>query len=150
MQRRAAAAYVAIFLVITVGSYGAVATASPPPIDVQAEYEFQQGSSQTIDGTTYTAAELDGTAAEATLEWADGNESAGLEEGANVTLGDTTYTAHFEGDTLQLTDDQEAYMDEVRAVDAHEELMGNLFSVSVLSALAAALMVGAAFMPRRS
>jgi hypothetical protein len=150
MQRRAGAVYVALFLVITIGSYGAFATASPPPIEVQPDYEFQQGSTETIDGTTYNATELNGTAGEATLAWADGNESTGLTEGANVSLGDTTYTAHFEGETLQLTSDQEAYMDEVRAIQSHEDLKHSLFGVSILSGLATALMIGAAFMPVRS
>lgn len=150
MQRRAGAVYAALFLVITVGSYGAFATASPPPIEVQPDYEFEQGSSETIDGTTYKATELNGTAGEATLDGAEGNESTGLSEGANVTLGGTAYTAHFEGDTLQLTADQEAYMDEVREIESHEELTHSLFGVSILSGLAAALMMAAAFMPVRS
>ncbi|WP_323677875.1 hypothetical protein [Halorubellus sp. PRR65] len=60
MQRRAAAAYIAFFLVIAAGSYAFIATADAPAITISGDdvREVQAGDTVTVDGRTYTAAEV--------------------------------------------------------------------------------------------
>jgi hypothetical protein len=149
MQRRAASAYLALFLVLATGAYGVTVATSPPPIDVNPDHELRTNDSLRLNGTEYTVTELNASAPSATLEWDGGNESTELAEGTNATLGGTTYTAHFEGRRLQLTGDQEAYVDEVRAVREHETLMHHLTVLATLSGIAAVVLGAAAFMPVR-
>lgn len=72
MQRRAAAGYVALFLVIAVGAYGLVATAESPEITLEdPEYDIEEGEEFDAEGVTYTLTEVnteDG-APVGTLEW---------------------------------------------------------------------------------
>jgi len=72
MQRRAAAGYVALFLVIAVGAYGLAATAESPEITLEdPEYDVTVGDQFEAEGQTYTLAEVnteDGTPV-GTLEW---------------------------------------------------------------------------------
>jgi len=60
MQRRAAAAYVAFFLVIAAGSYAFIATADAPEITISGDnvQEIQEEDSITVDGRTYTVTEV--------------------------------------------------------------------------------------------
>lgn len=151
MQRRAATAYLALLVFVAVGSYGYAATSSPPPIDVAADHELRTEQSVRLNGTQYTVTDLNASAPSATLEWAAGNEtdSTTVEEGTNVTLEGTTYTAHFEGRRLQLTEDQAAYVDELQEVDEHEELDRRFEVLATLGAIAALVLGAAAFMPVR-
>lgn len=78
MQRRAVAVYVAIFLVVGLGSYALITTADAPTVSVDdAEYQFSEGDEIEIDGTIYTVTELsaeeeDGeTVYTGTIEWSD-------------------------------------------------------------------------------
>ncbi|MGM0591360.1 MAG: hypothetical protein ACQETI_06985 [Halobacteriota archaeon] len=59
MQRRAAAIYVALFLVIGVASYTLIATAQTPTVTFEnPDYELSQGSQFELDGQTYTVSSL--------------------------------------------------------------------------------------------
>ena len=80
MQRRAVAVYVAIFLVVGLGSYALITTADAPTVSVDdAEYQLSDGDTFEINGTTYTVSELsaeeeDGeTVYSGTVEWSDPN-----------------------------------------------------------------------------
>lgn len=54
MQRRAAAIYVALFLVIGAGAYSLIATAQQPTVGFEnPEYQLTQGETIQIDGQTY-------------------------------------------------------------------------------------------------
>jgi hypothetical protein len=149
MQRRAAAAYVAILVVIAAGTFAASATASEPAISIDADHELTKGQSVSLGGTTYTVASLDAKAGSATIEWNGGNDSVSVTEGKNVTLGGTTYVGHFEGSTLQLSDDPEAYQEDVRAQKEHAEFVHNLEVLSFLSGFSAFLLLTLAYMPVR-
>lgn len=114
MQRRAAAAYVAFFLVIAAGSYGVIAATAAPDVTVrpgEAEHTLQSGTTFTVDDRDYTVASI--TAAEqgdrtATLEWV--NESERMTEtwahNETVTLENRTYRVLIpnvsEPDSIQL------------------------------------------------
>ncbi|MFC6954159.1 head-tail joining protein [Halorubellus litoreus] len=60
MQRRAAAAYIAFFLVIAAGSYAFIATADAPAITISGDdvREIEAGDTVTVDERTYTVAEV--------------------------------------------------------------------------------------------
>jgi hypothetical protein len=56
MQRRAAAIYVAFFLVLGAASYSLIATAQAPTVSFEnPDYALEEGDSFTIDGQQYTA-----------------------------------------------------------------------------------------------
>jgi hypothetical protein len=235
MQRRAAAAYVAVFLLIAVGSYGVIATAQAPAIslaDSEVDHEVTTGQSFAVGGTEYTVGgiessgegedattqatfeyeatveqsetlengstvELDdrnwtvevpaaddpstfrlvenGTDDPETREFSEGDtyngtktvanvtadgatltfetvetQEATVAEGGNVTLGDTTYTAHFpDGQTVQLTTDYAAYSEEEAAVEYHHERVGGLWVVSILGSVAGVGLLALAFLPNK-
>ena len=60
MQRRAAAAYIAFFLVIAAGSYAFIATADAPEVTISGDNvrEIQEGDTVTVNDRTYTVAEV--------------------------------------------------------------------------------------------
>ncbi|NHN41706.1 hypothetical protein G9C85_08680 [Halorubellus sp. JP-L1] len=66
MQRRAAAAYIAFFLVIAAGSYAFIATADAPDVTISGDdvREIEEGDTVTVDGRTYTVASVSATAEE--------------------------------------------------------------------------------------
>ncbi|SEO94935.1 hypothetical protein SAMN04487948_108152 [Halogranum amylolyticum] len=59
MQRRAAAIYVALFLVIGAGAYSLIATAQTPTIGFEnPEYELSQGETFQVEGQTYNVTSI--------------------------------------------------------------------------------------------
>ncbi|MFB6156664.1 MAG: hypothetical protein ABEJ34_02345 [Haloferacaceae archaeon] len=59
MQRRAAAIYVVVFLLVGTASYALIATAERPHVSFEdPEYELSQGDSFRVDGRSYTVASL--------------------------------------------------------------------------------------------
>lgn len=110
MQRRAAALYAVFFLVVALGSYGMLATASEPAISVEnPDYTAANGSQITVDGRTYDVSAKGGSA---TLSWL--NESATYtetwENESTITLDGTNFTVRTEAQAdppqVQLTEEQ--------------------------------------------
>ncbi|WP_439028318.1 hypothetical protein [Haloarchaeobius sp. DT45] len=109
MQRRAAAAYVAIFLVLTAGAYAFITIAEAPHVGIEnPDATLKSGDTITVDGRQYTASEVSasessggghggggGVTYTAKLVWV--NESATTSEtwtnNTTVTYEDTTYRA---------------------------------------------------------
>jgi hypothetical protein len=99
MQRRAAAAYVAFFLVIAAASYGVIALTDAPDVTVrpgEAERTLGEGTTFTVGDRDYTLTSISGgaqTDRTATLEWV--NESERITESwahnATVTFENRTY-----------------------------------------------------------
>ncbi|NHN48363.1 hypothetical protein G9464_12260 [Halostella sp. JP-L12] len=110
MQRRAAAVYIAFFLVLAAGSYAFIATAQGPTISIDdPDHELENGSELTLGERTYTATSVEASSGggggghggggggeetlEATLTWT--NDSAVFsdtwEDNSTVTLGETDY-----------------------------------------------------------
>jgi len=55
MQRRAAAGYVTLFLVLAAGAYGVIAVSAAPTATVEdPDYRLVEGDTLTLDGRTYT------------------------------------------------------------------------------------------------
>lgn len=70
--------------------------------------------------------------------------------GTNVTLNGKTYTTHFPNNgTLLLSDEASAYQSKLNAVDHENERIAGIWGVLILSALAAALLIGMAFLPNK-
>ena len=82
------------------------------------------------------------------------NESAQntvqLEHRSNVTLQGTTYLAFFpNNETVYLTQDFESYQEDVNRIEQFHEHVSGLWGVSILSGLAAVLLLGLAYLPSR-
>jgi len=91
MQRRAAAIYVALFVLVGAASYSLIATAQQPTVEFDnPTYELAQGDQLRVDGQTYTVASVSETGGE--LEYTD--ESA-------------TYAVAWENDSTQTVDGEE-------------------------------------------
>lgn len=89
-----------------------------------------------------------------TLAW-DGvrTETVRFSEGANVTLADQPYFTHFSGSSqVQILPREEAYGTYQRQLDDQEyftERQNGLWGVTILSGLAAAMLLAIAFLPRK-
>ena len=106
MQRRAATAYVLLFLVIGAGSYGLIATAEQPEVSFDdPEHRLSAGDQFSVDGRQYTVADVrveeegdghGGTSVTyaSTLRWT--NDSARYTE--TWAEGDTVTVDGFEGE----------------------------------------------------
>jgi hypothetical protein len=118
MQRRAAAAYFAFFLVVSVAAYAyiGVAESQRPEVTLEGE-ELTNDSSFTTDGTTYTVSNIHRTGGGdhggggemvADLSWT--NESsrytATVENGSTTSVDDTTFLVTTEPGTMTLTEEQ--------------------------------------------
>jgi len=105
MQRRAAAAYVVLFVLIAAGSYAFIATAQAPAVTIEnPDHDLAAGDEFTVADRTYEVTEITLTEEEddhggseeiltATLEWT--NDSAisteSFERGGEIELENTTY-----------------------------------------------------------
>jgi hypothetical protein len=124
MQRRAAAAYFAFFLVISVAAYAyiGVAESQRPAVSLDADAELTNESTFTVDGTEYTATNIHmsgggggghggggGGSMAADLSWT--NESsrytATLEHNATTTYQNDTYRVHTDGNESTVTLEEE-------------------------------------------
>lgn len=89
MQRRAAAVYVALLLVVGVGAYGVAATAQPPSVGLESgevDVEAVEGTSLSAGGTEYTLANVSETTA-------GGGGGHGGGGGETTVEGELTYEA---------------------------------------------------------
>ncbi|WP_256302069.1 hypothetical protein [Haloarchaeobius salinus] len=97
MQRRAAAAYVALLLVITAGAFAFISTAEEPAVSLEDPDEtLQDGSTLTVNDRVYNVSDVSGGADEpaATLLWT--NESAQWSESWS-----NNSTVTYQGDTYR-------------------------------------------------
>ena len=105
MQRRAAAIYVAFFLIVGAASYTLVATASEPAIQFEdPEYRLSSGEQFTVGGETYTVGSID-----ATMEGGDHGSAASLVRSGQVQwLNDSAqYTRTWENNSTVTFQGQE-------------------------------------------
>ena len=106
---------------------------------------------QTIDynGNQSTVANV--TNQSATLRWtAPRNNTVEVSDNANVTLGGTTYLAHFQNNqTFVLTQDFGAYNEQTAEIDRYHKYLQGLWGVSIVAGVAAVLVAGIAYLPSR-
>ncbi|MFC7018877.1 MULTISPECIES: hypothetical protein [Haloarcula] len=121
MQRRAAAAYFVFFLVVSVAAYAyiGVAESQRPEVNLDETAELTNGSTFTVDGTTYTASNIHmasgggghggGGSMAAELAWT--NESARftqtVEHNTTTTYQNETYLVLTDNETSTVTLRQE-------------------------------------------
>lgn len=154
MQRRAAAVYFILFLVVAAGAYGFLGVISQPPVDLDGP-TYGSGDEFGAGGVTYTVASVGDGEGELSFpnETAGESETVGLEEGENVTLGGSQYFAHFpSGDSVQVLPTNEYWSDyqtELAAQDTYQERRAGIWAVVIMSFLAGIILLSAAYMPVR-
>jgi hypothetical protein len=105
------------------------------------QYPYENETT-TVDTVTNESVTLTWTAAE-TMD-------VSATEGSNVTLGSTRYLAHFpDNSTLVLTQNYDGYESEQQRIAYYQERIDGLWGVSILSTLAALVLIGAAYLPSR-
>lgn len=119
-------------------------TRGPPEVR-----EFTEGDTLTYQNQTVTITQVANESV--TVEWTAPSENTiDLNEGRQVTLGNTEYVAHFPSpNTVQLSPDVKAYEEDVQVIDNFDERIAGLWGVTILSGLAAFLLLGLAYMPSR-
>jgi hypothetical protein len=111
--------------------------------------EFSEGDTLRYQNNSTTVSNV--SAGSVVVEWTGTrNNSLSLEEGGRTTFGGTQYVAHFpDNSTFALTSDLEAYDAETEAVATYHERINGFWGVSIISALAAMLLLAVAYLPSR-
>lgn len=112
-------------------------------------HTFAEGDTFGYQNNSTTVASVD--AESVTLTWVGSRTtSVSFAEGQNATLNGKTYLATFPNDKVViLTDDFGAYQQEVKNQHYFKERTDGLWGVSIISALAAVLLVMLGFLPSR-
>ena len=154
MQRRAAAVYFVLFVLVGAGAYGFLTISSQPPVSLDGP-TYGQGDQFSAGGVTYTVASAGAEEGEVTFQNRTSGEEEAIDfdEGENVTLGGTQHFAHFpENGSVQLLPNDQ-YWDEYRAdlatQDAYHERRAGIWAILYMSFLAAIILLAAAYMPVR-
>ena len=102
-----------------------------------------------VENNTATVASV--TAEAATLEYvAPRTNEITVENHANVTVGSTTYFAHFpDNSTMVLTQEFETYEQYRAAQESQTTMTNGLWGVTILSGLSAFFLLGLAYLPTR-
>lgn len=110
---------------------------------------LELGDSYTYQGNQTTVEAV--TNDSATFTWtAPGTNDERLSEGDRIDLGGQTYVAHFPSpSTLVLDSDLQAYEAELEVIDTYDERINGLWGVTILSMLAALLLLGLSYLPSR-
>lgn len=114
------------------------------------EYTFREGDQFDYQNNTTSVARIRPSGV--TLQWSgERTNTVKFEEGANVTLGnDRTFVAHFpRSGTVELTSNYEDYRSDVERIAYFHERVNGLWAVTIISGLAAVLLIGMAYMPSR-
>jgi hypothetical protein len=153
MQRRAAAVYFALFVVVGAGAYGMLGAVSEPAVQLDGP-TYVEGDQLSVGGTTYTVDSVGDGEVVLTYE----NETGAAREtdageGENVTLGGSAHFAHFpERDGVQILPNDQYYTDyrsELDVQDHYHERRAGLWAVVILSFLAGIVLLATAYMPIR-
>ena len=125
MQERAAALYIALFLVLAAGSYVMVGAAEAPTFAYDdPDYELTAGDEFELDGVTYTVDSIDEVDGEqqATVVWDEQiDEEAELADGDEVDQNNETWVVQLPDDGTTFTL-REALDEDVRTVEEDGEL----------------------------
>jgi hypothetical protein len=113
---------------------------------------FEENGTLAYQGNQTTVTDVSNTTVE--LAWpATRTETIDLSEGGNVTVDGTQYFAHFPTNSsvmvFETSEDYDEYRAEQNEVASYESRMINLWGIAEISALAAIILVAAAFLPVR-
>lgn len=153
MQRRAAAVYFVLFVVVGAGAYGFLGVISEPAVQLDGP-AYGEGEQFSAGGTTFTVDSIGDGEAVLTYENETGAaQETDVGEGENVTLGGTQHFAHFTaGGDVQILPNDEYYGDyqsELAVQDHYHERRAGIWAVVILSFLAGIVLLSAAYMPVR-
>ena len=99
MQRRAAAIYVALFVLVGAASYSLIATAQQPTVEFDSPtYELAQGDQFRVDGQAYTVASVSETGGELQYTRESATYAVTWENESTQTLDDEEWQVVIEGD----------------------------------------------------
>lgn len=111
-------------------------------------HTFAEGDDFAYQNHTWTVGNV--TQSTVPLSRIDTNTiNVSLSEGGTVTLGGTEYVAHFADGSLLLSSDLQAYQAELDNQTYFKERTNGLWGVTILSALAAIVLIMFAFLPSR-
>lgn len=111
---------------------------------------FEVGNSLGYRGNDSTIVEISPT--EVRIEWvAPKNNSPQLQPGENITIDGKTYMIHLPSDdaVLVLTQDFQGYKESQERIAYYHERRSGLWGVTILSSLAAILLLGLSYLPPR-
>ncbi|PSP85934.1 hypothetical protein BRC83_02260 [Halobacteriales archaeon QS_1_68_17] len=110
---------------------------------------IQSGSEFPYEGNTTTVSSI--TSEEVTLTWTGAKtNTAELTDGGNVTLGGQTYLVYFPSENqVQFTQDYDAYQTQLDRIDYYHERINGFWGVSIISLVAAIILLGTAYLPVR-
>jgi hypothetical protein len=165
MQRRAAAVYFVLFVLIGAGAFGFIQVGmSAPQVEFQDAPTYEQGDSFTVGGQSFTVSNVSTQAGEGGGEGGSGESSVvgaidspalssptSISEGGNVTLNGQQYFAHFPSEsTVQLLPAGEYwgdYQQQLEEIDYYQERRNGVWGIVILSVPSAIVLLGAAYMP---
>lgn len=166
MQRRAAAVYFAIFVLLGAGAYAFMQVGmSQPEVEFDAPV-YAEGDQFSADGVTFTVASIEATEEggdhgsaetvhEGNVTWfnetAGQQESVEFQDGDNVTLAGGEYFAYFPSDdrvqvlpTDRYYDD---YQQQLAVQDRFNERQSGFWGIVYLSFFGAIVLLGTAYLP---
>jgi hypothetical protein len=111
---------------------------------------FAEGGTLTYQGNETTPATVGSE--EVVLEWfGTKTNTVRALQGSNVTVGGETYLAHFpEGaSAFMLTQDFQGYEDSQDRIDYYHERISGIWAATIISGLAAVLLIGLSYLPSR-
>ncbi|AUX09349.1 hypothetical protein AArcSl_1721 [Halalkaliarchaeum desulfuricum] len=116
------------------------------------ERQFAVGDTFEYGNHTASVEAIDETGV--TVMWnEDEMRTTSLTQGAETTLGETEYLAHFTGEEadlrLQLTTDLESYEAQLAAIDEYEQRVTGLWYITTVAALMVITLVALAYLPSR-
>jgi len=161
MQRRAAAVYFALLVLIAGGAYAFLQVGMAPPT---AEFDadtYGQGDEFSVGGTTYSVAGVDASESEGgemeyegELTWTNqtgAEQSTTFGQGENVTLGDVQHVVHFPSgsEVYILPHDQyfDAYQEFTDTQDHFSERKAGFWGIIYISLIGGIVLLMSAFMP---
>lgn len=111
--------------------------------------EFDEGDRVDYQGNRTVASSI--TNDSVTLTWTGPrNNSVDVQHASVVTLGGQEFIAHFpDASTLELSADIDGYRSQEATIDTYHERISGLWGVTIVSGLAALLVIGLAYLPSR-
>lgn len=161
MQRRAAAAYFALFVLLAAGAYTFMQVGMTQPAASFDADAYSQGDELTAGGVSYEVTGVEAQEEEGettysgeltfTNQTSGEEETVSLEQGGNVTLGDGQYFAYFPSgeEVYVLQSDQyyDAYQDELDTQANFQERTAGFWGIVYISLLGAIVLLMSAYLP---
>jgi len=159
MQRRAAAVYFVLFVLIGAGAYGFLQVGMGKPMASLDGPTYEAGDQLRVDGQTYEVTAVEGEPGEESTQFAGSvelsppgsDETVTLTEGGNSTVNGVSHFAHFTSNTtVQILPSQEfygAYRGELSDLEYWNERRNGVWGIVILSVIAGIILLATAYLP---